>query len=119
MTRLAPMLSRGCCGPAPKRFVRDIHAGNYATPGSYRFIDHDLAPSTTVSGAIIVTDLGPDRQPIAAAPSPGTSTFGLGPGYPRGPTSFRYRTRCASVTTSSLDAPRHLACMPDIWASAS
>jgi hypothetical protein len=57
MTRLAPMLPRGCCGPAPKRFDRDIHAGYYV--------------------------------------------------------------RCASVTTSSLDAPRHLACMPDIWASAS
>src|SRR3954451_10015158 len=26
------------------------------------FIDHDLAPSTTVSGAIIVTDLGPDNN---------------------------------------------------------
>jgi hypothetical protein len=57
MTRLAPMLPRGCCGPAPKRFDRDSHAGYYV--------------------------------------------------------------RCASVTTSSLDAPRHLACMPDIWASAS
>ena len=57
MTRLAPMLPRGYCGPAPKRFDRDIHAGYYV--------------------------------------------------------------RCASVTTSSLDAPRHLACMPDIWASAS
>src|SRR5262245_60118568 len=26
------------------------------------FIDHDLAPSTTVSGAIIVTDSGPDNN---------------------------------------------------------
>src|SRR5262245_59567467 len=28
-------------------------------------------------------------------------------------------TRCAAVTTSSLDAPRHLTYMPDIWAGAS
>ena len=49
----------------------------------------------------------------------GARVFGLDPGYPRRPTRFRYHTRCASVATSSLDAPRHLACMPDIWASAS
>ena len=37
MTRLAPMLPRGCCGPAPKRFDRDIRAGYYATLAGRRF----------------------------------------------------------------------------------
>jgi hypothetical protein len=40
------------------------------------FIDHDLAPSKTVRGTTIVTDW----EPIAAAPSPGTSPFRLDTG---------------------------------------
>jgi hypothetical protein len=56
---------------------------------------------------------------VDPAPSPWISPFGLDPGQERRSTGFRYHSRCASVTTSSLDAPRYLACMPDIWATGS
>jgi hypothetical protein len=66
----------------------------------------ELDPSSTA-------DNRSTRHHLGALPS------GLDPGDPRGPTGFRDRSRCASVTTSSLDAPRHLASMPHIWVSAS
>src|SRR5262249_28597408 len=76
--------------PTPPRSRQRRSAATAAQPYATRSarasqprfrIAHDLAPSTTVSGATIVTDPGPDynRPPTAAARSPGVGTCSPGP----------------------------------------